>query len=104
VLLAGGFTNIDNFPSPGVAQVNASGGPDGVFGSGVPFAFCTLSALDGSTLVGGTFATVEGKPHANLARFQPGGGLDPAFQASTDSSITGLGLQPDGKVIAVGGF
>jgi uncharacterized delta-60 repeat protein len=62
-----------------------------------------LALPDGRAILGGTFATVHGTAHANLARVRVDGSLDPSFVVDADGTVTALARQPDGKVL-VGGF
>ncbi len=69
---------------------------------------------DGKILIGGTFTKVNGQTRHRVARLNPDGSLDafdPEVQpAGGDAStslvpdVTALALQPDGKVLVVGGF
>jgi hypothetical protein len=65
---------------------------------------------DGKILFGGQFASVNGQPYANLARLNANNTLDTTFDAGARSSyslstgVSKLHLQPNGRVIAIGGF
>ncbi len=63
---------------------------------------------DGKVLIGGDFTSVApngGAPvtRNRIARFNPDGTLDSAFDPNADASVYAIALQADGKVIA-GGF
>lgn len=61
---------------------------------------------DGKILVCGAFTQFNGQNKAYLVRLHPDGALDETFNTGTgfDGIITEIALQPDGKIIAVGGF
>jgi len=61
---------------------------------------------DGRMIIGGTFSSIAGTPRANLARLLPDGAVDQDFDIGSgfNSNVTALCLQPDGRVIAGGGF
>jgi uncharacterized delta-60 repeat protein len=61
---------------------------------------------DGKLLVGGSFTHVTGLERKGLARFQPDGSLDPAFNAALGGwgSVLSLDLLPDGRIFIAGDF
>ncbi len=64
---------------------------------------------DGGILVGGDFAQLSGNNNLNgIARLHADGTVDPSFVPRTEQvfglSVTALALQPDGKVLAGGGY
>ena len=61
---------------------------------------------DGRILVAGLFSRVNGEPRGSLIRLHPDGRLDENFGhgLSFDSDIADLALQPDGRILASGGF
>jgi uncharacterized delta-60 repeat protein len=61
---------------------------------------------DGRILVGGAFTRLgpSGSGHTNLARVNPDGTLDSAFNPRPNSDVCALALQPDGKILVGGRF
>jgi uncharacterized repeat protein (TIGR01451 family) len=57
---------------------------------------------DGSVIVGGQFAYVNGTPRRNLAKFLPDGSLDPDWNPSPLAIVTSL-VVDDGNNVFVGG-
>ncbi len=67
---------------------------------------------DGKILVGGTFTTLGGQPRGRLGRLNPDGTLDAPFNPGGGSgtqndpglysSVSGLLVQPDGKIVIAG--
>ena len=60
----------------------------------------------GNLLVGGEFLTVDGLSRPRIARFTPGGALDPAFApgTGTDNTVFSILPQPDGAIYVGGSF
>ncbi len=66
----------------------------------VAYANKVLQQPDGKVLAGGFFLRASGLPATNLARFNSDGSLDISFSsASGGQKVTGLALQPDGKIL-----
>ena len=67
---------------------------------------------DGKILVAGQFSHVNGQAQQNLARLNPDGSLDPAFQApvlagtysSDPAYLNAVAVQPDGRLLVGGVF
>src|SRR5438046_1245562 len=64
---------------------------------------------DGKILIGGDFTTLSpnGGPAVTrnyIARLNPDGTLDTAFDPSADSSVYSIAVQADGKILAGGNF
>ena len=58
---------------------------------------------DGKILIGGGFTSVLGVPRNNIARLNPDGTLDMAFDPNANGTVMAIALQTDGKIL-VGGF
>ena len=59
---------------------------------------------DGKILIGGDFTTVLGVPRNYIARLNPNGTLDTAFNPEADGSVYAIAVQADGKILAGGDF
>ncbi len=62
---------------------------------------------DGEILVGGQFTSLGGQARTNIGRLNPDGTLDASFNPSAGSggileSVSGLMVQPDGKIVIAG--
>jgi uncharacterized delta-60 repeat protein len=62
--------------------------------------------LDGKTVVGGRFSSINGVPRNNIARLHPDGSVDVSFDPGwgTDGDARCVALQADGKVVIGGDF
>jgi uncharacterized delta-60 repeat protein len=121
LLAAGSTVALDGGRNFFVAQFNASGARDTTFsGDGrlhIDFdnasdeAYALARQPDGKILVAGS-GTRRGdiaSPRWGIARLNPNGSLDTTFGANgtvmlsgVEGSITGLAVQPDGRILAVG--
>jgi uncharacterized delta-60 repeat protein len=93
VLLAGNFTNIEKFPRNGFARLNGDGTLDTNFDTSLAGITCSAVQPDGKIVVGA----------GGVHRLNPDGTVDQSFQAGAGSSIQGVAIQPDGKILAFGG-
>ena len=64
---------------------------------------------DGKIVVGGDFTMLGGggagtTARSRIARLNPDGSLDPAFNPGADASVLALAIQPDGKILVGGDF
>jgi uncharacterized delta-60 repeat protein len=59
---------------------------------------------DGKILVGGSFTTIGGQPRDRIARLNPDGTLDTAFNPGANGSVGALAVQADGKIVVGGSF
>jgi len=62
---------------------------------------------DGKILIGGAFYFIEQMPRGNVARLNPDGSLDPAFDPGTAADIdyvSAIAVQHDGKILIGGSF
>ena len=59
---------------------------------------------DGKVLIGGIFSSVGGQPRNYLARLNPDGTLDAAFNPNATASILSIVVQADGKILVGGTF
>jgi uncharacterized delta-60 repeat protein len=107
ILIAGQFEEVSGLPRSYVTRLNADGSLDASFDPGTgPNGPVTSLALqpDGRVLIGGGFTTVDGQPHARIARLEADGSLDAGFAPEVDASIYSMVLQPDGGILIGGDF
>ncbi|HWM23710.1 MAG TPA: hypothetical protein VNP98_02725 [Chthoniobacterales bacterium] len=64
----------------------------------------TVVQPDGKILIGGIFSTVLGVPRQNIARLNPDGTLDAAFDPNANDNVYSIALQADGKILVAGDF
>jgi len=107
VLLGGSFTTSKR---TNLARLNTNGTLDTSFVAATD-ANGSVSALavqtNGSVVVGGYFAKVNGASRTNIARLNSDGSLDPGFTNTVSgalSEVLALALQSDGKIILAGSF
>ena len=111
VLAGGNFTAMDRFLINRLARLNADGSVDITFNPGSGYgADSVVRSIavqpDGAIMIAGDFLTVGGVPRYHVARLQPNGAVDLAFDPGLGASDTvySLSLQEDGRVIVVGNF
>ncbi|MDX2284707.1 MAG: T9SS type A sorting domain-containing protein [Bacteroidia bacterium] len=112
-IVAGGlFTSFNGMPRRGIVRLRADGQPDTAFNPGAGFngpVYAVALQLDGKIVVGGWFTEFDGTARNGIARLHADGSLDAAFapilpEAAVYISVTSLALQPDGDIVAGGGF
>src|SRR5437588_162096 len=113
IVIGGGFSNVNGTARQGIARLNADGSLDTSFdpGSGTDFnsASAVVLQTDGKILIGGLFDSVNGATHNSLARLNANGSLDSSFNPSATrgvfaGGVFGVAVQPDGKIVIMGGF
>jgi uncharacterized delta-60 repeat protein len=65
---------------------------------------CLALQADGSIVIGGVFATVNGQPHTNLARLYNNGSVDETFNVTAVGPVRCLALQADNSILVGGSF
>ncbi|MBK6832722.1 MAG: delta-60 repeat domain-containing protein [Flavobacteriales bacterium] len=112
ILVAGEFTDFNGIPRGGLTQLLSNGGLDPSFNVGIgfqgqPYAY-TLSVLgNDQVIVGGYFTSYQSLGISpRMVRLNADASLDATFNAGTgaNAGVTGLALQPDGKVLLGGDF
>jgi uncharacterized delta-60 repeat protein len=111
VLAGGNFANLA--PNGGaavqrnhIARMETDGGLDRTLDLNIVGNFVLAIAVqpDGKTLIGGGFTQVLGVPRANIARLNPDGSLDTAFNPNANGSVHAIAVQADGKILVGGEF
>ncbi len=110
VAVGGIFATVDGNIQPNLALLNADGSFDSSFRPVFDGALQNAVALpDGRIMAAGRFENVNGVPRKFIARLLPDGSNDPTFQPNPgpdrfSGRVTGLALQPDGKILIGGRF
>lgn len=108
LIVVGDFAAFNGVPRRCLARLNPDHSLDESFHPGLgPNRTVQAVALHraGTILIGGTFTTVDGQPHAGLARLRPDGSVDPTFQTDTTGANVGfLDVEADGGIWVGGNF
>jgi uncharacterized delta-60 repeat protein len=111
VIVGGAFTTIGGESRNHIARLNPSGTIDSEFNPNIDGTVgVVVLQPDGRILVGGSFSSVfpvaatATTARANILRLNSNGTLDTAFDPSTNSSVSSIALQADGKVLVGGLF
>jgi uncharacterized delta-60 repeat protein len=112
ILVGGDFTTYNGVVQYRITRLNSDGTLDTGFNSGAGFN-STVNAItlqpDGKILVGGEFTTYNGFTRGRIARLKADGTRDTSFGVGVGtgfntSAVLSIVLQPDGKILAAGGF
>ena len=109
LIVGGTFTAFGGVSRPRIARLEINGQVDSTFAPGQG-ANGSVNAValqpDGKVLLGGGFTKVGNRNRSGIARLTTAGALDTSFNpgAGADNPVNAMALQPDGKVIIVGGF
>lgn len=109
LLVGGYFTNIAGTVRSRLARFNADGSLDSTFApseiTGGSVYSIALRA-DGDVIAAGGFTNVSGSTFRRFAQFSSAGSTRNAYAAYTRASnnVTGMVIQPDGKVVIAGEF
>jgi uncharacterized delta-60 repeat protein len=114
ILVGGGFTTLGGQPRNNLGRLNPDGSLDTDFNPGHQYDshHKEVNALavqaNGKILLGGYFLTLGGLPRNGMARLNPDGSLDAAFdpgdQNSSTTHVWVISVQPDGKILVGGQF
>ncbi|MBX3731169.1 MAG: autotransporter-associated beta strand repeat-containing protein [Verrucomicrobiae bacterium] len=122
LLIGGCFHTVDGVARNGIARLNPDGstdtdfspgagpgfsGPSSVSGDEIAAIKCLSVQDDGRILVGGYFNQFAGSPRIGIARLNPDGTLDPAFDAKGTlfaNDVHSIAIQADGRMLVVGSF
>jgi uncharacterized delta-60 repeat protein len=114
ILIAGGFTQVQQTSRNGIARLDPEGGLDLSFDPGTaagssqvnPGTLVSSIALapDDRILVLGAFDKFNGIPRFGLVRLNPDGSVDPTFsnQTHVETSAGAIAIQPDGRILLGG--
>jgi len=111
VFIGGGFETVNGVNRTFVARLNADGGLDGGFLTGLSGNADGVRSVavqsDGKVLVGGLFTAVNGVSRTNIARLNADGSLDSGFLnglSGANDAVYSVAVQSDGKVLIGGNF
>lgn len=112
-IVVGYFTQFGGVPREGIARVLRPGTLDPSFTPAIDSSGYIMDALvqpDGKILIAGGFLSVNGTPRTALARLNPDGTLDAAFDPQVayvpdeEVVVEVMALQPNGKILIGGSF
>ncbi|MFM1768765.1 MAG: hypothetical protein RJA22_1294 [Verrucomicrobiota bacterium] len=109
IALGGEFTAFNGVTRPYVVVLNTNGSLHLPFNPGAGAdapVFAIAIQPDGKMLIGGAFTNVGGIHRPRLARLNPDGSLDTAFNPGLgpNDTVRSIALQPDGSILAGGSF
>ncbi|HEX8337943.1 MAG TPA: Calx-beta domain-containing protein, partial [Pyrinomonadaceae bacterium] len=113
IVIGGQFTFFNGVSRNGLARLNSDGSLDNTFnvGQGPLGEYGSISSMllqpDGKLLVGGAFLRFDWADRDGIVRLNSDGTVDTTFEPRNSTQrffVYGLALQPDGKVVAGGGF
>lgn len=109
IIIAGDFTEYNNFTRYGLARLNTDGSLDFTFdpGSGADSLIWSVVVTPaGKILIGGDFTSYRGEERSRIAQLNTDGTLDAGFDpgGGANSSVYALALQADGMVLLAGAF
>lgn len=111
IVVVGNLTSFNSTTRGGIARLNQNGSLDTSFapsnGTNNPVQSVAIQS-DGKYIIGGNFTTYNGvaNPRNYIARVNSDGSIDSGFnpQPGSSSFVYQVGIQSDGKIIAVGQF
>ena len=111
IVVTGSFTTVAGTARNRMARIDDNGSLDVTFDPGANARIATIiRQADGKFVVGGDFTsftpnlTSTSVARNYLARVNEDGTIDANYNPSPSASVSGLALQADGKVVAVGSF
>jgi uncharacterized delta-60 repeat protein len=107
ILVGGEFTLVDGETHARLVRLNPNGSLDASFNSNADGTIFTIALqADGKIIVGGydNFTLLNGQPRDHIGRLNPNGSLDEDFDPGTNGKVTGLAVQPDGRILLGGHF
>ena len=110
-IIGGVFTTIGTDTREHLARLNADGTVDSEFNVSIDGQVGSLVVQsDGRILVGGSFSNVKpfkdatSTSRSNIVRLNADGSVDMGFDPTPNSSVTAIGVQPDGRILIGGTF
>ena len=103
ILIGGNFSN----PRSWMARLNLDGSLDTLFSpfiTGGPVTDIVVQPADGKILICGLFTSVEGLPRNGIARLNPDGSVDTAFDPNPTGSVKAIKMQKNSQILVGGSF
>ena len=110
ILIGGGFTTVGGLTRNNIARLNTDGTVDTLFDPNANDTVYSIAVqADGKIVVGGSFTTLAPNGGATvtrnrMARLNPVGTLDTAFNPNANNVVGEILVQADGKILAGGAF
>lgn len=109
VIIGGSFTTYNGTARASIARANTDGSLDNTMNTTTSLVgniWAMAKTPDGKVVIGGQFSSVNGVARVNVARLNADGSVDTSFDPGTGANalVTGIGVQPDGKIILGGEF
>src|SRR5690554_2722894 len=114
VLIGGSFVEYNGQTQKSIVRLNMDGSVDTSFNSEAGFYTNNANGViytmalqpDGKILVGGLFTRFGTQTQERISRLNSDGSLDTSFETGTgfNGNVISIILQPDGKILAGGGF
>ena len=109
IFMAGGFQQVAGNFTGGLVRLLPNGSLDTSFQVGTLNVNALAVQADGKVLVGGCFLAFGGAgtgtvPKRSLARLNADGSVDTSFDPGASGCVDGIAVQPDGRIVVVGGF
>ena len=118
MVIAGGFSAVNNSPHTAIARINSDGGVDNGFNAAVDFgippgAFAarnlgTVALQSDGKIVYSSYGFLTNDPtfqqHFQFARLNPDGSVDNGFRVTVDGTVRVILLQPDNEILISGDF
>ena len=103
----GGFSNVFAQPKIGLPTADGGSALDGFDPNANRPVYVVVVQPDGKILIGGDFTTLSPNGGAavtrnRIARLNPDGTLDTAFDPNANDSVDAIAVQADGKILAGG--
>lgn len=106
IIIAGGFSGVNNIARNRIAIINADGTLDPIFDPsvGANNAIYKVKFYNNKIYVAGAFNQWNNAPVGFMVRLNLDGTLDTNFNAKFGFDVNDFIFQPDGKIVAVGNF
>ena len=109
IFMAGTFQQVAGSFRGGLVRLLPDGSLDTAFQVGTSNVNALAVQPDGKVLVGGCFLAFGGAgtgtvPKRSLARLNSDGSVDTSFDPGASGCVDGIAVQPDGRIVVVGGF
>jgi uncharacterized delta-60 repeat protein len=109
ILIGGVFTTYNGSSANRIVRIEANGTLDASFaiGTGAQSTVEDIKILqDGKIYLSGAFTSFNGIGRNRIVRLEANGAIDNAFNPGSGfaSTVTSIGIQSDGKIVAVGSF